>query len=522
MKYLRKANWKEIIGWIWFGIMFFMFLTYIRHNISNVLDSDMASEMVLARQLSEEGKILSDQWYYSTELRILSTQLVFVPLFKILGTGYSWHRIRVLGTVICVIILMLSFYLLCRALKIKNFQYYAGLLLMPICYDYFFYVFCNLLYLPYIVITFLILALVITGAKRPLKDRRTWIELVVLFVLSVGAGTGGYREILVCFLPLFLAVCVLMWTRENNDKYKWFLWTGIALSGSGIGLLLNTKVLSKKYSFWDYSDITVARFSFSQLQEVINALLGNMGFQGACELMKPEILFKEFFFVCWFLLICCSVFSILKKKEIYSLEEQLVTVFTLCAIVLIAGLYTFTEMTLMNRYCSPVTVMLIPIVTIYLNKRKKNAGLYGILIGLAIGAIGISALYYKNNVNSWANPGRELGGIAQVIVDNGYENGYAGFWQANVLTELSDGKIEVWDYTVSSEGLQIKNMYQWLQQKSHIDQLPTGKVFVLLNSMQLENTKWRVEPDSSDILYQSDNYILYGFDSYEDVKGYLQ
>lgn len=85
MKYLRKVNWKDLIGWIWFGIMFFMFLSYIRHNISNVLDSDMSSEMVLANQLAEEGGILSHQWYYSTELRVLSTQLVFAPLFKILG-----------------------------------------------------------------------------------------------------------------------------------------------------------------------------------------------------------------------------------------------------------------------------------------------------------------------------------------------------------------------------------------------------------------------------------------------------
>jgi hypothetical protein len=283
MKYLRKVNWKEMAGWIWFGVIFFMFLNYIRHNISNIIDSDMASEMILAKQLSEEGGILSDQWYYSTELRVLSTQLVFVPLFKIFGAGYSWHRIRVMGTFICVIILMASFYLLCRVLKIKHFQYYAAFLLMPICYDYFFFVFCNLLYLPYIVITFLTLILLIDGVKRPLKDRRAIIELIILFMFSIGAGAGGFREIATCFLPLFLAVCVLFWSKDIAEKDKWYVWTGIALLGSGIGLLLNVKVLAEKYSYWDFTAITVRGFSFSQLQDVINAVLTNLEFQGYCE-----------------------------------------------------------------------------------------------------------------------------------------------------------------------------------------------------------------------------------------------
>lgn len=92
----------------------------------------------------------------------------------------------------------------------------------------------------------------------------------------------------------------------------------------------------------------------------------------------------------------------------------------------------------------------------------------------------------------------------------------------SILTELSNGKIEVWDYGTTSGGLQIESMNQWLQLKSHINQLPTGKVFVLLSSEQLQNTQWSVEPDSSDILYQSGLYTLLGFDNYEDVKSHLQ
>lgn len=510
------------MSFIWFGMMFFMFLFYIKNNISGLLDSDMSSEMILAEQLAKEGKIMSDQWYYSTEIRVLSTQLIFTPLFQIFGAGYSWHKIRVLGTILCVIVLMISFYLLCRVLKIRNIPYYAAFLLLPVSYEYFFFMFCNLLYLPYVVITFLTLGIVLDGTRRSFKNRRTAIELLLLFGLSVGAGAGGFRELLVCYLPLFLAGCILLWAEKVNEKHKWCIWIGTAFLGACMGLIINITILSQKYSFWDFTGIIVQGFSFSKLEQAVNAMLVNMGFQSYVELMSPEVLFKEVFFCGWFLLVCCAVVNILKKKEIYTLEERFVTIFSLCNAVLMLGIYSFTDMKFEIRYFTLVTFMAIPLVAIYLNKRKRNLVYDGILIGLVIGSLGISASYYENNTVNWAHPNEEFSEISRLIVNYGYQNGYAGYWQANVLTEISDGKIEVWDYGDTSEGLQIEKMNQWLQLKSHVEQPPTGKVFVLLTSEQSKNTKWKVKPEDSRIIYQSDDFILYGFDSYEDIKANLK
>lgn len=49
----------------------------------NRLDADMASEQLLANLLAQEGGVMSTNWYYSTELRVLNTQLVMVPLFRL-------------------------------------------------------------------------------------------------------------------------------------------------------------------------------------------------------------------------------------------------------------------------------------------------------------------------------------------------------------------------------------------------------------------------------------------------------
>ena len=53
---------------------------YLIAGYGAYLDSDMASELALASHLAKEGALISSTWAYSTEVRVLSTQLVFTPL----------------------------------------------------------------------------------------------------------------------------------------------------------------------------------------------------------------------------------------------------------------------------------------------------------------------------------------------------------------------------------------------------------------------------------------------------------
>ena len=58
----------------------------------NWLDSDMAAEMRFSKLLAEEGRwFATPNWYYSTEFRVLYTQLIMGPLFRILD---DWQVIR--------------------------------------------------------------------------------------------------------------------------------------------------------------------------------------------------------------------------------------------------------------------------------------------------------------------------------------------------------------------------------------------------------------------------------------------
>ena len=51
----------------------------------------MSSEMVLGQLLAQNNELMTTKFYYSTEMRVLSIQLVFALCFKLFR---DWHVIR--------------------------------------------------------------------------------------------------------------------------------------------------------------------------------------------------------------------------------------------------------------------------------------------------------------------------------------------------------------------------------------------------------------------------------------------
>ena len=78
-KRLQKIRAEQI-----FFILSALFSILITYFITaRCIDADASSELVLAEHLAKTGQILSTDWFYSTELRVLNTQLIYAPLFWI-------------------------------------------------------------------------------------------------------------------------------------------------------------------------------------------------------------------------------------------------------------------------------------------------------------------------------------------------------------------------------------------------------------------------------------------------------
>ena len=95
-----------------------------------------------------------------------------------------------------------------------------------------------------------------------------------------------------------------------------------------------------------------------------------------------------------------------------------------------------------------------------------------------------SGMEYYEWKNTDINPGKE--GIVKFLVNNGYERGYADFWDANVFTEYSQGQLKMCNIRTFDESFAA---LEWLMDKSYTEWNGDSKVFIVVdNAFSWENS----------------------------------
>ena len=177
------------------------FELYLDRTMESQTDSDVSSELILARLLAEEGRIITPNWYYSTEIRVFNTNLVFAPLFRVFD---NWHTVRLCGTILLHLFLLLSAYFLCRTARITEMFPIVGLsLIMPFSHDYFFVVLRFPYYIPHLMVTLLVFSLISVFAESR-GHRAKGILLLILgsalaFFCRLGRAPANCRMLSAAF-----------------------------------------------------------------------------------------------------------------------------------------------------------------------------------------------------------------------------------------------------------------------------------------------------------------------------------
>ena len=84
----RKNYWfLQILSVIFLILCLAGTVYFVRARFYNTFSSDEASEMVLGNLLASEGKLISKNWYYSTELRVLNTNIFILCFFILPAAG---------------------------------------------------------------------------------------------------------------------------------------------------------------------------------------------------------------------------------------------------------------------------------------------------------------------------------------------------------------------------------------------------------------------------------------------------
>ena len=186
-------------AWLVLAVVAGLYVLY--QNGVNLVNSDDAGEMILAQLLSEGNGIATREWVYSSELRVINTQLIRAFLFRFTD---SWTAVHIIGNVALYAWLLLSYAFFMRWFTgdIKWFWYTAPFLLIPFSQMAFYVIGRMGYYIPHIALSFLILGLWGYLYKETRYRKAAWI--VLLFV-SFGACLGGIRQLLITFFPAWAA-----------------------------------------------------------------------------------------------------------------------------------------------------------------------------------------------------------------------------------------------------------------------------------------------------------------------------
>ncbi len=452
----------------------------------NWIDSDMSAEMVFSDLLGSTGHyIASPEWYYSTEFRILYTQLLFVPLLKICG---SWALVRGITNVCFYAFLVLSYFFMMKGYDRRYVALSSVVLLLPFSETIAQHMQLGNTYMPHMILMFLCIGCV---RRLDAKGSSGAVRLIwwgLLAFLSFICGASGVRYFMMIFAPLVLCglwraykVCGIREGAFKKFKEGFGLF-GIAFAASCAGLagyVVNTVFIRSVYIFTTYESVSFVPINngiwYERVASVIGCLLELFGYipGGSVLSLRGVVTVSAFVMIFIMFMLTKRIGEKLTRDydgagektagdsdstgEECGLSDLFFLHYFLAGFAVMAFFLGFTDTTLTPRYFSTCMYMFLPLLAIWLEKEKDEAFKRFILVIFA-GCIMLSTLKitYSLMTND-KNAGRRE--VARFIMNDPEKfgtRGYSFFEDSNVLMEMSDGNL-----TVSALTHELDGPFNW-------------------------------------------------------------
>ena len=508
---------RKYLPWIFFVISAGLWLALYLLRVEKLLDADMSSEMVLSDLLAKEGRIITPNWKYSTEIRFLNNQL-FYSLFLTITKSYRLSRL--LSGVMLLVIYGAGYYFLCDQAGLKKyFPHTAALLFLPFSPNYSYIVLYGLYYIPHIVISFVSAGLCLRMEKE--KAGKKKIAAVLLVVLSFLAGMGGPRQIVVTYLP-FLLLALIRSYEERHFRYPgaWLMFIG-----GCFGYGANRVLLAKHYLFNGWDNIYFRGFSFARLEQLLMGIVNEYGY--ADEPLFSVAMIKNAAAMLILGGICIYYIRYFRDVQKREESERIVAEAAIAMVIVYFLLYLFTDMFYEDRYALPIIVYAFPVLGFALQrvaaeKKDLRGAFWGYLIPVAvIASFWIAGLgRYPGLLRKDLTT--DLKEVTDALVAQGYGNGYASYWNGNIVTELSEGRIEMfnWDDHVD-DNVDVEKLYIWMQPVDHANRQAEGKQFILLDVKENLECPLAAYLSEKNVAYRNASYVAYGFEDHEAMLAAL-
>jgi len=489
------------------------------------IDSDHSSEMILGQLLARENKLLSRNWLYSTELRIVYQTIFTMPLFKLLGHTGNWALIRALNILLNNITLILSYLFLTHNMKIKlRWSLISSVfLLIPLSFTYWNIVTFGGYYIFFIAQLFICLGFFISLTSGESSKRN---YLILYLILSFVLGVQGVRSPLAVNAPLFLT-CLYIWLGKKREPVLLGLYGFLAC---GAGYIVNN-LLHKWYSFKNFTNMEIdnvdANLPYKLGRSLVN-IAGYFGFTYGSPFFSIRGLFSIAAIIAAFLLflVLYKIFKGVKQQNTQLPPSyQFISVFFFISMIFNIFIFIIISQNIVDRFFIPFMVLYIPFIAVVFEQIEKNYTPLkrGIIIcGIILFIAGQGGINYHSLIKRDINSNRK--GYVQYLLDNDFRFGFASFWNANITTELSSGRIEMAGFgnqskTEDAKSFELNDILipvQFLDPQYH-----KGKTFLLLTYYEWGAMKGkRIFKDKPD--YEDGNFTVVSFPYREALQRALE
>ena len=482
--------------------------------------------MMLSNFLNQEGRIISKIWYYSTELRVVSVQWVY--RFTLLLFPNDWHMARTVGMAIMLAAFAGLMLLLARSIGLGRIGVWmAGVLIWPYGRIYLIYAIYGGHYLVYTFLYVVSLTLVLFSLAASRK-KCVWMNIAAC-IMAMLSGMNGVKTLMVFQAPFVLAAMAVLILALNASEEK--TWRGAlrvcsqesrlmagALTttmASFVGYIINSKVLAKMYSFKSFSGVTWNRFGVDwTLDRVLMDFFHEFGYRDGVGVFHFSGIASGIGLLIGAWMFFCIVRVAWRYKKL-NVTERLIIALMLTMLAVCGVAYTYFGD--YSQYfwlpCMPVAiaVMMIEIKTEDLHLPGARAVLTLVLAG-AITLCSLNNVRQESEHPALAHVG--LDKVADWLVDNGYKEGYATFWNGNCMVEMTSGKLDIW----MPGDLNNVNIEGWLQPDYHLNRYPEHP-FVLVDTATDGPAEecGLIKNGHGTEVYNDGRYAVYAFDSSDDL-----
>ena len=499
-----KKEWLYLLpAFIWIAIITVTTVLWSDNRVS----SDWSAELILARELLREKKLITSNWCYSTEIRILYTQLFAMPLFKLF---HSWDVIRALQGFLLHIVLLFSYCFCMKPLQLPAKYVYlsSGILFIPFSLIYIDIVQMGQSYQPHMILSFFLV-----GIYLRLLKKKSVVFVMLFLILSFICGLSGIRYLQILQIPLLLTAVLSYLRYKTNITLPIFSFIIAA-----IGYWINEKKLHQLFAFGSYQGVQFADFEENNILEMLGDKISDFfilfGYVGGVKAIS-------FAGICNLIAIMITVILIwvvyLVGKERKKLEDKENFLFTFFVISLFINTFVFLILDhyYTSRYYILVIFWLAPILAL-LGKTEVRKGVkpvIGLALAVSLSLTGINTL--KTIADNDQNADRKA--VGDFLEENNLEFGYATLWNADVITKPTDGEVEV----VSISGCDPLKVYDWLMPKRYFDtetlkETDGDQIFLLLSFDEFDlYRESRVVKEAGEPIYCGNEFMVFCYNKDE-------